>query len=116
MTARGRTTRLRLRQRGEAGGRAQRGTWGGVGLGRDVGVTGESGHCPGTRTHLSTEGQRAHVCILETLLCLLFREPVSAEQVYRDPGNVRYLQDPDLQPQKRGGECAPCRQRVLRQV
>ena len=85
-------------------------------MGRDVGVTGASGHGPGTRAHLPTAGQRAHVCILETLLCLLFREPVSAEQVYGDPGNVRAFGTQTCNRQKRGGECAPCRQRVLRQV
>ena len=78
MTARERTACLRLKHRGEAGGRAQRGTW----WGRAVGVTGESGHCPGTHVHLPTEEQRAFICILESLLRLLFKEPMTAEQVY----------------------------------
>ena len=78
MTARERTARLRLKHRGELVAR-RRGERGG---GRAVGVTGESGHCPGTHVHLPTEEQRAFICILESLLRLLFKEPMTAEQVY----------------------------------
>ena len=91
MTARERTARLRLKHRGELVAR-RRGERGG---GRAVGVTGESGHCPGTHVHLPTEEQRAFICILESLLRLLFKEPMTAEQVCggrgggETPGNVR---------------------------
>ena len=90
-------------------------------MGRAVGVTGESGHCPGTRVHLPAEEQRASFCILESLLRLLFKEPMTAEQVFGggvggDPWERAILPDPDPQSQKQGKECAPCRQRVLWQV